>query len=298
MLISVIQSKPRFEYDLSNLKDFDLEKCRLMTNPMIEEGFDMIEQAAAEGSKLIVTIEAFNSPLSVFDKRYSFLEFAEPMDGPMMKRFSKISEQYRCYIVAGIYTNRDNKVYNSAVLFGPEGKIVGIFDKVHLPAGEEWHVTPGDRYPVFETEYGNIGMLVCWDMQFPEAARELALGGADIIALPTWGWENIYGLCRAYENSVYIADAMGTPYREGGLWEGNDPSCIVDNMGKILASGGRNCSQIVTAEVNLKTEPLPQYNAGGITGLSSMRQIRTMQRRPDTYNRIALNKPQIMKRYE
>lgn len=291
MLISVIQSKQRFDYDPTNPKDFDLEKCRAATNPMIEEGFDMIEKAAADGSKLIVTIEGFNSPLSVHDKRYSFLDIAEPMDGSMIKRFSKIAARYGSYIVAGIYTKRDNKVFNSAVLFGPAGKIVGIFDKVHLPAGEEWHVTPGDKYPVFETEYGNIGMLVCWDMQYPEAARELSLGGADIIALPTWGWENIYGLCRAYENSVYVAAAMGIPCLKNGLWDSNDPSCIVDNMGKILAVGGRNCFQIVTMEVDIKKEPQPQYGSGQITGLSSMRQIRAMQRRPDTYKLIVRNKP-------
>lgn len=70
---------------------------------------------------------------------------------------------------------------------------------------------PGNEFKVFDTDIGKVGILICWDMQFPEAARILALSGADIIICPTWGWENKYGICRAYENGIYVVAAMAIP---------------------------------------------------------------------------------------
>ncbi|MHB9032932.1 MAG: carbon-nitrogen hydrolase family protein, partial [Anaerolineae bacterium] len=230
------------------------------------------------------------------DMRFHYADIYEPLDGPFIRRFSRIARQYATYIVAGLYTSREGKAYNSAVLFGRDGKIAGIYDKVHLPAGEDREITPGNAYQVFETEYGNIGMLICWDMQFPEAPRELALAGADLIACPTWGWEHRYGLCRAYENSVYIAAAMGiNPH---GLYEDENPSCIVDNMGRVISAAPRNQPALVSAEIDIHQEPDPQYGAGHYTGLQSMRQIRMLQRRPDTYRLVTATKPPLCNRYE
>ena len=191
------------------------------------------------------------------------------------------------YIVAGLALEIDGRPYNCAVLFDDNGKIVGIHKKVHLPAGEELHFSHGDRFEVFKTKFGNIGMLVCWDMQFPEAARELALGGADLIVCPTYGWENIYGLSRAYENSVYIATGMCT--YPSGLSIQNDPSCVVDNMGKVLASVPRNEEGIAIAELDITKEPVPQYGSQNFYPSHSMRKTRFSQRRPEAYKLI--NKP-------
>ncbi len=297
MRISVIQSQQPFTYDPSDPGDYDLAKCQKLAQLGIDEGFDMMEAAAKDGSQFLVTIEAFNASVSPSDPRYNYAEIAEPLDGPLVERFGNLARRYGVYVVGGLYTSRGGKAYNSAVLFGPRGKIVGIHDKVHMPGDEGLHISPGESYPVFETEQGNVGMLVCWDMQYPEAARELALGGADLIALPTWGWENIYGLCRAYENGVTIATAMGIPFG-GHLWDFCDPSCIVDNMGKILAQGSRTGSQIVTAEVDIRVEPAPQYGADAATGMKSMRQIRMAQRRPDTYRLITAARPPLYERYD
>ncbi len=238
----------------------------------------LIEQAADNGAELCVTVETVNAYLALGDTRF---EYDEPLDGDVVKRFSEAARKNGVYIVAGLALRIDGSPYNCAVLFDDNGDIVGIHKKVHLPAGEELHYRHGDKFEVFETAIGRIGMLVCWDMQFPEAARELALGGADLIACPTYGWENIYGLSRAYENSVYIAAGMCTYKR--GLWPENDPSCIVDNMGKILAACGRDSEGIAMADVDISREPEPQYGSEQYYPSHSMRKTRFSQRMPGAY---------------
>ncbi len=273
-----------------------MKTCLESSRLEMEEGFELIESAGKQGAQLIVTIEGFNESVSIRDPEHDFMEYTEPLDGPLIKRFSSLANTYSTYIVAGLYTGREGNAYNSSVLFGPDGKIAGIYDKVHLPYDNGTYFTPGDSYPVFETEHGNIAILICWDMQYPEAAREVALGGADLIACPTQGWERIYGYCRAYENAVSIAVAMYVPsFRD--QWEDCDPSCIVDNMGRIMAAASRDGSQVCTADLDIRKEPEPQYGADAYTGMYSMRQIRMAQRRPDTYKLITQERPPLMSRY-
>jgi hypothetical protein len=213
-----------------------------------------------------------------------------------VKRFSSLARELGIYIVAGLILTIGGEAYNCAVLFDSRGEIVGIHKKVHLPAGEELHVAHGDRFEVFHTELGNIGMMVCWDLQFPESVREMALGGADLICVPTLGWENIYGLARAYESSITIAAAMANWGEYTGYC---DPSCVVDNMGRILAAGPRNGEAVVTADVDITKEPDPQYGSQKFYNSSSMRKTRFSQRRPETYKLInlPLEETPLYKRY-
>ena len=105
-----------------------------------------------------------------------------------------------------------------------------------------------------------------------------------------------YVPCRAYENSVTLAVAMGMP--GGGRLDYRDPSCIVDNMGNVLAVGSRTQADVVTAEVDIRKEPAPQYGSEVFTGWDSMRRTRLSQRRPETYRETARAVPPVMKRYE
>lgn len=275
----------------------DLPRLKHIAEENLDDCFQMLEQAAAEGAELAVTVETVNYVGSLGDERLHYPEIFEGLDGPQVKRFSEAAKKHRMHIVAGLLLTLEGKTYNCAVLFDRGGEIVGIHKKVHLPAGEEINVTHGDRFEVFHTELGSIGMLVCWDMQFPEAARELALGGADLICCPTLGWENIYGLARAYENSVSIAAAMaGDPVGYSGYC---DPGCIVDNMGRIVAAGPRRGASVVTADLDITKEPDPQYGSQQFFPSHSMRKTRLSQRRPDTYRliNVPLEETPLYKRY-
>lgn len=280
MKISVIQQKMVFGYDYRK-ESPELDVLRANAEKRLDECFSLIEKAAKDGTDLAVTIETVNAYTALGDTRFAYTDMYDGVDGKVVRDFSALAKRLGIFIVAGILLTIDGKAYNCAVLFDRCGEIVGIHKKVHLPAGEELHVSAGDRFEVFPTELGNIGMLVCWDMQYPEAARELALAGADLICCPTLGWENIYGLCRAYENSVTIAAAM-CAYSATPLTLCS-PSCIVDNMGSIVAAAEVDTVCALTAEVDILKEPAPQYNSQAFYNSHSMRQTRFSQRRPDTY---------------
>lgn len=284
MKISVLQQVCEYHYDPMREKPA-LALLKQASEKKMENCFAMVELAAREGADLAVTIEGVNAHLHWADMRYPFSQVYEGLDGALCERFKHMAKRHGMHIVAGLYLTIDGKTYNCGVLFNPRGEIAGVHRKVHLPAGEEYQVACGDRFEVFQTDIGNLGMLVCWDMQFPESVRELALGGADLIACPTWGWENIYGLCRAYESSVYIAAAMGINRAEG-LPDFCDPSCIVDNMGRIVAAAGRCEARVVTAQVDIAREPQPQYGSEQYIDSYSMRKTRMLQRRPETYRLI------------
>jgi predicted amidohydrolase len=115
------------------------------------------------------------------------------------------------YIVAGLIERDQHLVYNVAVLIGPGGDVVGKYRKVTLPRSEiERGVTPGDEYPVFDTRFGKVGMMVCYDGFFPEVARELSNRGAEVIAWPVWGCNPKLAAARACENHVYLISSTYT----------------------------------------------------------------------------------------
>ena len=154
----------------------NLEKCRQFA-PLIAE-------AADQQADLVVLPET----LTAYASGRSYAECAEPIPGPSTDYFGQLAKQHDLYIVAGLHERVDNLVYNVAVLIGPEGRVTGTYRKVCLPRSEiEGGTTPGFDYPVFDTRFGRVGMMVCYDGFFPEVARELTCRGAEVIAWPVWG---------------------------------------------------------------------------------------------------------------
>ena len=263
--------------------DGDMEQSRKASDKALNKCFELLEQAYREGAELAVTPEMINMIINYRDERYIGVRVLEGLDGPAVERFSRFAKEKSMHIVAGLGLTLDGKPYNCGVLFNQRGEIVGVHKKVHMPNGEEMHITPGNEFKVFKTDIGNIGMLICWDLEFPEAVAELALGGADLLACPTMGWMNFIGLVRAYDHNVHIAAAMGAG--DSGV-SFLDPSCIVDNMGQIICAAERRAEQTVTADVDLTKEPpniWPHIDA------SSRRMARLIRRAPEAYRLI--NKP-------
>jgi hypothetical protein len=145
--------------------DSNDEKCRLF-DPLIGE-------AANKKANLVVLPET----LTYYKSGRTFAECAEPVPGPSTRYFGQLARKYDLYIVAGLLERDGTLIYNVAVLIGPAGNVVGKYRKVCLPRGEiEGGISPGEDYPVFETSFGKVGMMVCYDGFFPEVARRLSPG--------------------------------------------------------------------------------------------------------------------------
>ena len=160
------------------------------------------------------------------------------------------------YIVAGLIERDEHLVYNVAVMLGPDGNVVGKYRKVTLPRGDiEGGITPGDEYPVFETRFGKVGMMVCYDGFFPEVARELTHRGAEVIAWPVWGCNPLLASARACENHVYVVSSTYTDASADWM-----TSAVYGHDGQMLARA-EEWGTIAVAEVDLNA-PLYWHSLG------------------------------------
>ncbi len=202
----------------------------------------LIAKAAAQKADLVVLPET----LTFYGTGLSYVEAAEPIPGPSTRYFGQLAAKYNLYIVAGLLERAGHLVYNVAVLIGPRGKVVGKYRKVCLPRSEASNgVAPGTDYPVFETRFGKVAMMVCYDGFFPEVARRLTNRGAEIIAWPVWGCNPLLARARAVENQVYVVSSTYTDIKQDWM-----VSAVFDYTGKTIALA-KNWGDVVVAEVDL-----------------------------------------------
>jgi predicted amidohydrolase len=182
--------------------------------------------------------------------------------------------------VAGIYERDGPLVYNTALLIDRQGNVAGKYRKTHLPETEvDGGLTPGSSYPVFRTDFGTVGIQICYDYFFPEVTRQLALGGAEIVLLPIWGdmrgqgyaWD-VVARARAIDNAVYLVASIYS----------NRRSLIVNPDGRILADTGGD-EGLVTAEIDLNTRTFERWLSVGSYG--EWKSLYPKERRSETYEK-------------
>lgn len=246
-----------------------------------------------------MTIEAkekYNSDIIVFPESaiggYSFtnieevISVSERIDGFSVKRMSDIAVKYDIAIVFGMSELTDNTVYNSSVFCLPDAK-VHIYRKTHIPLlGLDGFVSKGDSLAVFDTEFGKVGLIVCFDMRFPEAVREEALQGARLIAhstnLPSTGkvYAEFINRTRACENRVFVVSANRIGNERGYCFIGH--SQIIDCNGNVLQEIGEKEGIIAeTIDLSKAEEKDVIINPG----VHEMRLFSS--RRPEIYYNIA-----------
>jgi predicted amidohydrolase len=192
----------------------------------------LVKEAAAQKVDLIVFSEVITAKgIRVAGQRTESnwpVSFAETVPGPITRGLGDMARKYGLYIVAGTPEREGHLLYNTAVLLGPDGSLIGKYHKMVLTGGEARDgVTPGDGYPVFETRFGKVGMMICYDLFFPEVARQLAIRGADIVAVPIWGGDPLLAQARAIDNRVFlVTSTYAEPWMHwmrSGIWdrEGN-----------------------------------------------------------------------------
>ncbi|MDB4678855.1 carbon-nitrogen hydrolase family protein [Rhodopirellula sp.] len=201
-----------------------------------EQFASLINQAAQQQADLVVLPET----LTYYSSGKSFSDVAEAIPGPSSNYFGKLAKQHDLYIVAGLVERDQHLLYNVAVLMGPDGNLVGKYRKTTLPRGEiEAGLTPGDEYPVFETRFGKVGMMICYDGFFPEVARELSNRGAEVIAWPVWGCNPLLASARACENHIYLISSTYTESKRNWIRTaiyGHDgtPLAAADEFGTVV----------------------------------------------------------------
>lgn len=222
----------------------------------LEKILRMTEAAAAEGARLIVFPECALTGY-VFHSRGEAMPHAETIPGAATASVAAVCRRLDIHVVFGLLEADGAFLFNAAVLAGPQG-LVGRYRKNHLPyLGVDRFVDAGDApFRVHKTPVGNIGMHICYDCNFPESARVMALQGADILALPT-NWPTGRGHIsryvvntRALENKVHVVAVDRVGVERGVRFLGM--SKIVNAWGDTLARGTRTREQILHAEVSLE----------------------------------------------
>jgi predicted amidohydrolase len=178
----------------------------------------------------------------------TYAEVAETIPGPTTVRLGELARKRSSYVAAGIYEREGTAIYNTAVLIDRAGNVEGKYRKVYLPREEiEAGLTPGSDYPVFRTDFGTVGLMICYDVFFADPARALATKGAEVILMPIWGGDETLAKARAIENKVFLV-ASGYDH----------PTYIMDPDGEIL-SVARNRGAAAIASVDLNKRYLDQW---------------------------------------
>jgi N-carbamoylputrescine amidase len=236
---------------------------------------EKIRHAATAGAAVVCLPELFRSPYFCQSENALNFALAEPIPGPSTEVLGEVARECSVTVIASLFERRAPGLYhNTTAILGPSGKLVGIYRKMHIPDDpgfyEKYYFTPGDLgFPAFDTPVGRIGVLICWDQWYPEAARLTSLQGADILFYPTaigWhptekaqvgqsqhdAWRTIQR-SHAIANGVFVAavNRVGheTPADPPGLefWGG---SFICDPFGVVLAEASADREELLMAEID------------------------------------------------
>jgi N-carbamoylputrescine amidase len=236
----------------------------------------LIRQAAARDAQIICLPELFSTMYFCVEERQEYFDWAEPIPGPTITRMGELARETGAVLICPIFERTaEGTFFNSAAVVGPDGRVIGKYRKASIPfmdrarsseprGNEKFYFEPGDLgFPTFPTPFGaRIGILICYDRHFPEAARALGLGGAEIVFVPTvtsamtrylWDLElrahavaNIYYVCGV--NKVGL-DVGGSTRNHFGS------SLIADPRGQIVAQAGDSHEEVITADLDLSVIP-------------------------------------------
>src|ERR1035438_3127346 len=241
----------------------------------LQKTISLVERAAKSGAKIICTQELFRSQYFCQSEDHKNFTLAEKIPGPTTDAFCKLAKKHKVVIIASLFEKRASGVYhNTAAVIDADGSLLGIYRKMHIPDDplyyEKFYFTPGDLgFKSWQTKYAKIGVLICWDQWYPEAARLTALQGAEIIFYPTaigWhprekavlgarqhsAWETIQR-SHAIANGCYVAvpNRVGHEKLAGEGIEFWGQSFVAGTSGEILAKASATRDETLIVPLDL-----------------------------------------------
>ncbi|MHB1225240.1 MAG: carbon-nitrogen hydrolase [Gemmatimonadaceae bacterium] len=244
----------------------------------VERAVALVREAASRGAQIICLKELFNSVYFCKSQKCDRFDLAEPIPGPTTDRMQALAKELEVVIVVPIFERQAAGVYrNSAAVIDADGALLGVYHKMHIPDdpmfNEKYYFTPGDGhldyhgetpgvangFRVWKTRYANVGVLICWDQWYPEAARITSLLGADVLFYPTaigwhpaekdeWGaaqvqaWQTMQR-SHAIANGIYVASPNRVGHEDEPGTDGIEffgHSFIADPFGRMVAEAGQD----------------------------------------------------------
>ncbi len=250
--------------------------CGVDPEENLEKTASEIRGAVQQGAQIICLQELFRTPYFCREEDETRFDLAEPIPGPTTDRLSDVARETGTVVIASLFERRPAGIYhNTAVVIDDNGSLLGIYRKTHIPDDplyyEKFYFTPGDlEFRVFDTRFGRIGVLVCWDQWYPEAARLTALKGAEILFYPTaigWhpkekkdhgdsqfdAWQTIQR-SHAIANGVFVASVNRVGFEGTGgsrveFWGG---SFVCDPFGRMLGQATHDREETLIVECDLQ----------------------------------------------
>lgn len=240
----------------------------------------LVREAAKRGAQIVLLPELFERPYFCQERRYDYLDYAQPVsENPAVRRMRSLAGELGVVLPVSFFERDGNRLYNAAAVIDAGGELLGDYRKTHIPDDhfyqEKFYFSPGDTgFRVFETRFGRVGVGICWDQWFPEAARAMALLGADVLLYPTAiGSEPILGLdsmphwrrvmqghAAANILPVAAANRVGTEKVLPCAENGNQSSALTfygssfltDETGELVAAADRETQGVIMAEYDFE----------------------------------------------
>lgn len=270
---------------------FSMEAARRWSHDQIQGAVGLVARAGDAGADLAVMGEDIASTsyaLTYLDDSSIFRTLAEETSALAHRSVSAVAKRHRMHVSACFFEPDGDRIYNTAVLFGRDGGVIGRYRKVHLPMYETWFVTPGDAFSAFETDIGLVGMLVCYDDMWPESSATCALAGARIICHSS-----------AYSPPEYRVRARAMDTQVFYLTSTSRGARICAPDATVLGDCGEEGDGFVSVDADIAAGSLAPKNHWEYlySGIRDHRERHLKLRRPDAYKLIADPAPPALKAY-
>ena len=246
--------------------------CSNETDKNVSNAEKLVRQAASEGAQIILIQELFESQYFCMDQKEELFELSKPFDNhPTIKKFSELAKELKVVLPVSFFEKANRAHYNSVAIVDADGSVLGKYRKSHIPDGpgyqEKFYFNPGDTgFKVWDTKYAKIGVGICWDQWFPEAARSMVLSGAELLLYPTAiggepeddgfdssdMWQRaMIGHSASNQIPVIASNRIGT---EKGIDIENyfyGRSFVTNHVGDKIAEGSRDKEEVLIGKINL-----------------------------------------------